>query len=207
MLIKRVNDYEEHSLTETNPDFKNLMEEYRNGIMIFELMDRNVWSKATKDTIGLKAFYNDHKSNYLWEPGFSGAVYRFKDEASMRKGMTFLQKGPVKDDALSKAMNLESTPDAYSVQHGHYEFSRFKDVPQSAIIKGKPSEPVHNSDGSYTVVVADEIYDRPAQKTLDEARGYASAEYQDALEKSWNARLRAKYPVKVDETVFKSMVK
>jgi peptidyl-prolyl cis-trans isomerase SurA len=204
---RTVNDYKEHHLAENNADFKNLMEEYRNGIMIFELMDRNVWSKASKDTIGLKTFYAQQKGKYQWEPGFSGGVYRFKDEASMKKGVALLHKNNVKDEEVYKALNTESTPDAVIIQRSHYEYSRFKDVPQSAIVKDKVSEPVRNSDGSYTVVKADNVYNQPTQKTLDEARGYAVAEYQDALEKQWNASLRAKYPVKVDEPVFRSMVK
>jgi peptidyl-prolyl cis-trans isomerase SurA len=143
----------------------------------------------------------------MWEPGFNGAVYRFKDEASLKKGMALLQKSGTKDDDVYKALNSESTPDAVIIQRNHFEFSRFKDAPQSAIVKGKPTEPIRNSDGSYTVVLADNVYNQPTQKTLDEARGYAVAEYQDALEKTWNASLRSKYPVKVEEQVFQSMVK
>ncbi|MEO6833410.1 MAG: peptidylprolyl isomerase, partial [Chitinophagaceae bacterium] len=203
---KTVTDFEEHSLADKNPDFKNLMEEYRDGIMIFELMDRNVWGKATKDSVGLKAFYEAHKDHYQWEPGFTGDVYRFKDNATMTKGLALLQKGKKEED-LNKELNIEQVPDAFSVQKGHYEFSRFKEVPQSDIVAGKPSRAVHNVDGTYTVVVADKVYTQPSQKSLDEARGYVSAEYQDELEKTWSAQLRAKYPVKLDEKVFKSMVK
>jgi peptidyl-prolyl cis-trans isomerase SurA len=206
---RTVNDYEEHRLTETNPDFRSLMEEYRNGIMIFEMMDRNVWGKAGRDTTGLKAFYMAHPNKYMWEPGFTGAVYHFKDEASMKKGLTLLQqKGGVKDSVLNKALNPEgSAMDAFSVDRGRYEFSRFKDVPQSSIQQGKLSPAVKVTDGTYTVVLADKVYSTPSPKTLDEARGYAVAEYQDVLEKTWNSSLRSKYPVKVDETVFRSMVK
>ncbi len=74
-------------------------------------------------------------------------------------------------------------------------------------MKGKVSAPTHATDGSYTVVRADNVFTQPTSKTLDEARGYAVAEYQDNLEKSWNAQLRAKYPVKLDEKAFQSMVK
>ena len=204
---RTVNDFEEHHLADNNTDFKNLMEEYRNGIMIFELMDRNVWGKASRDTVGLKAFYAQNKAKYQWEPGFTGAVYRFKDEVALKQGMDLLRKKGTKDEDLAKALNNDNTPDAFQVQRQHYEFSRFKEAPQSSIVKGKPGEPIRNSDGTYTVVMADEVFTGPTQKSLDEARGYAVAEYQDALEKRWNAELRAKYPVKVEESVFRSMVK
>src|SRR5690606_20355317 len=89
---KVVNDFEEQRLLEENAEFRNLMKEYRDGIMLFELMDRNVWTKASKDTVGLKKFYEENKAKYQWEPGFSGVVYRFKDEAAMKKGQVLLLK-------------------------------------------------------------------------------------------------------------------
>ena len=205
---RTVNDYEEHHLADTNPDFKNLMDEYRNGIMLFELTDRNVWGKASRDTIGLKNFYSTHKEKYQWEPGFTGVVYKFKNEAAMNNGVKALNKNMgMKDEEAYKMLNNESTPDAVNIQRGHYEYARFTDVPKESIVKGKLSTPVKNNDGTYSVVKTEEIYTAPTGKTLDEARGYAVAEYQDFLEKQWNEYLRKKYPVKVDEQVFRSMVK
>ena len=69
---RTLNDFEEHQLAVTNTDFRNLMEEYRNGIMIFELMDRNVWGKASRDTVGLKAFYSQHPNKYRAFPMHRG---------------------------------------------------------------------------------------------------------------------------------------
>lgn len=208
MYVNRVvNDFEEHHLEDENADFHNLMEEYRNGIMLFELMDRNVWGKASRDSAGLAAFYEKNKAKYTWDPGFTGAVYHFKDEAALKSAKPILAKKDLKDEDLMKQVNTENNPDAVTVQHGRYEFSRFKDVPQTMLAKGKVSEPVKNADGSYTVVKVEDLYNTPMVKTLDEARGYAVAEYQDYLEKQWNAELRQKYPVKVNEDVFNKMVK
>jgi peptidyl-prolyl cis-trans isomerase SurA len=202
-----VNDLEEHKLVEENKDFKNLMDEYRAGIMLFELMDRNVWGKASKDTVGLKAFYESNKSKYMWEPGFSGAVYKFKDEATMNEGKKLLADKSMKEEDIVKKLNSESAPDAVSVQRGHFEFKNFKDVPQGNLSKGKVTDGVKTGDNKYTVVKVDEVYAQPTTKTLDEARGYVVAEYQDHLEKVWNEQMRKKYPVKVTDATFKSMVK
>lgn len=202
-----VNDFEEHKLVEENPDFKSLMTEYRNGILLFELMDRNVWGKASKDSAGLDAFYQSHKGKYQWGPGFRGSVYKFKDEAAMKKGLKVLATKDAKDEDVMKELNSQTTPDAVAITRGFYEFDHFTDVPRSDIQKGKPSKPVKNNDGGYTVVKATEVNSAPIDKTLDEARGYIVAEYQDYLEKKWNEHMRQKFPFKVDETVFNSMVK
>lgn len=207
MYVARVvNDYQENKLLAENEDFRNLMTEYRDGIMLFELMDQNVWGKASKDSTGLKAFYEANKSKYMWEPGFEGSVYRFKDEASMKKGVAAMNKKGATDEDVAKAVNNEQTPDAVTVQTGHYEFSRFKDVPQANIVKGKASAAVKADDGSYIVVKAKEVYNAPSQKSLEDARGYVVAEYQDYLEKQWSSQLRSKYPVKVEDGVFNAMI-
>ncbi len=202
-----INDYQEYKLIEEKPEFKALMEEYADGIMLFELMDRNVWSKASKDTTGLKAFYETKKNKYQWEPGFSGVIYTFKNEAMLKEGQKLFSKKDVKDEDFLKKINTEENPDAVTVVHGRYEFSKYKDYPQSELIKGKFTKPRKNENGTYSAVRVDEVYETSMPKSLIEAKGYIVAEYQDYLEKKWHEDLRAKYPVKVDEPVFKSMVK
>lgn len=203
-----INDYQEHRLAEENEDFRNLMQEYRDGIMLFQLMDDSVWSKASRDTVGLKAFYERNKNNYQWEPGFSGAVYHFKDEEAMKAGVKFLNAHKeVTDEDVVKELNSESKPDAVSIQSGRFEFDHFTEVPRSQLAEGKISDPVKNKDGSYTVVNVKEVYNTKTAKSLDDARGYVVAEYQDYLEKKWNEALRTKYPVKVNEDVLKSIEK
>lgn len=202
-----IGNIEEENLLSEKPEFRNLMNEYRDGIMLFELMDRNVWGKASKDSAGLAAFYKERMNNYKWQPGFRGSVYTFKNQDALNSGLKALAKKDMTDEALVKQMNTDKTPDAVSIQKGYYEFEKFKLFSKDAIKNGKPTEAKKNEDGTYTVVVAKDVFETPTTKTLDEARGYAIAEYQDYLEKNWNENLRKKYPVTVNEDVFKSMTK
>lgn len=206
-LSNILNDFEEHKLEEENPDFKAQMNDYSDGIMLFELMDRNVWRKASTDTTGLKAFYETKKNKYQWEPGFKGAVYIFKNEAVMNAGKKLLSKGAMKDEDVVKKLNTDTMPDAVTIQRGRYEFSKFKDYPQSELVKGKITSAKKNDNGTYSFVMVDEVYNTNVPKTLDEAKGYIVAEYQDYLEKTWHEELRKKYPLKVNEDVFRQMVK
>jgi len=202
-----VNDFEEHKLVEENPEFKNLMEEYRDGIMLFELMDRNVWSKAAHDSVGLEAFYEQHKGKYMWEPGFEGAVYKFKTQSLLDSGLLMLRGAQLTDEEMVKIINTPAHPDGVSVQRGHYEFSRFKDATQDELTRDKMKVISNPPNGPFTVIMAKEVFSGPSPKSLAEARGYVVAEYQDYLEKQWNDKMRREYPMKVNEKVFKSMVK
>ncbi|MES2478809.1 MAG: peptidylprolyl isomerase [Bacteroidota bacterium] len=204
---KVVNDFQEHKLVDENPEFKSLMQEYKDGIMLFELMDKNVWGKASKDTVGLKAFYETQKDKYQWEPGFKGSVYSFKDEASMKEGMKLLNKKGISNEEIVKTLNSETNRDAVSIQIGRYEFNKFTDVPQNKIFAGKTSEAIKKSDKTYVVVKADEVYTQKENKAFTDARGYIISAYQDKLEKDWNNELRSKYPVVINEEQLKKLVK
>ena len=202
-----VTDIEEENLVNEKPEFRNLMNEYRDGIMLFELMDKKVWGKASRDTNGLKEFHAEHKNNYLWNAGFRGAVYTLKSSDDIKALNKLLKKDGTTDETVLKTLNTDNNPDAITVRRGYYEYNKFKDVPKAKIRKGQLSESEKNEDGAYVVVYAEETYDAKHPKTLDEARGYAIAEYQDHLEAEWNAKLRKKYPVKINEDVLKSIIK
>lgn len=202
-----VQDVEEHNLVEDNPEFRMLMQEYRDGIMLFELMNNNVWSRASKDTTGLKIFYNNNSKKYQWTAGYRGAIYKFKNEAAMKAGMKVLNKKSFNDEDLMKAVNNDTMPDGVTIERGYFEFANSKDFKQADVVKGKPSAAKKKDDGTYHVAYAEDVFANGTTKTLDEARGYVVADYQDYLEKKWNKELRDKYPVKVNEKVFSSLVK
>lgn len=202
-----LDDIVEQNLIEQNEDFRNLMEEYRAGIMLFELMDRNVWGKASKDTVGLKEFHTGRESNYMWKPGFRGSVYTFKNQETLKDGLRYIGDKKMTDEDIMKKINSDELPDGIRIERGYYEFDKFDRLPVSEVNQGKASVAKKNEDGTYTVVYAENIYNSPVPKTLNEARGYVIADYQDYLEQKWNKELRAKYPVKLNEQEFNSLVK
>lgn len=202
-----VQDVEEHNLVQDNPEFRAQMQEYRDGIMLFELMNNNVWGKASKDTTGLETFYKNNKQNYKWGAGYRGVVYKFKNEAAMKAGLKAMKKNSFTDEDVMKAVNNDKMPDGVTIERGYFEFAKDKRFSQSEIVKGKPSTAKKNDDGSYLVAFAEDVFANGTTKTLDEARGYVVADYQDFLEKKWNKELRAKYPVKVNDKVFKGLIK
>ncbi len=201
-----IQDLEELRLVRENPQIRQLMQEYRDGILLFELMDQEVWSKASRDSLGLQAFYETQKGKYMWEPGFQGSLYRFKNDSVSKEGMALLKKGKLSDEEIMEALNTSSMPDAVSIQRGRYEFSRFKEFEASQIKAKAVLGPKKGEDGSQIVLKVKEVFTKPAPKTLEEARGFVVAQYQDKLERDWNESLRARFPLKVNEEVFRSMV-
>jgi len=200
-----LNDLQQEQLEKNNVEYRNLVNEYRDGILLFDLMDKNVWSKASKDTVGLASFYKEHKDKYQWQPGFDGTLYQAANEADLLKLQAAVNKGTSASDALDQ-INTAENPSRISQQTGRFEFSRFH-ADASAFPEGKASRIFKNEDGSFTLAVPLKLYPNAETKSLDEAKGFVVADYQDYLEKSWNQDLKNRYPVKVDEKTLKSIIR
>src|SRR5438128_8871685 len=99
--------YEEKMLDVNYPDFKSLMQEYRDGILLFELTDKKVWSKAVKDTVGLKEFYEKNKSNYMWPDRLDATIYTCAN-AEVAKETRRLMKTIDDVDTLMARVNTDN---------------------------------------------------------------------------------------------------
>lgn len=201
-----VNDFQEHKLVEDNADFRVLMQEYKDGVYLFELMDRMVWSKASKDSLGLELFYKDMPNKYTWAPGFSGTLYKFDSLSNANKALAILKKKNTTDEDIVKAVNTEVNPNAVIIQTSTFEFDKYAFIPKDQILSGKLTK-IFNNDGKYYIIKTKTRFDAPQAKTLNESRGYVVAAYQDYLEKQWNESLRAKYPMQINESVLQSLIK
>jgi len=199
-------DYQENKLIDENEEYRNLITEYRDGIMLFELTDRMVWSKASTDSTGLEKFYNTNKTKYTWQPAITGDIYKAVDEASAKKLIKELENPENKTiEEIIKASNGDGAQNKVFYESGKFEKTRF---PASIKLEaGKHTSYYKNEDGSFAVVNVKEVFNSPTQKTLGEARGYVISEYQEYLEKEWINSLEEKYPVKLNEATFKSIVK
>jgi len=199
-------DYQENRLIDENEEYRNLITEYSDGIMLFELTDRMVWTKASTDTAGLEKFYNQNKSKYIWQPAIKADVYKAVDESYAKEVVKALQNTELKStEEIVKAANGDGTQNKVSVESGKFEKSRFQ---ANLKYQAETMVPYYkNEDGSYTIIMVHEVFDTTTQKTLAEARGYVVSEYQEYLEKEWIKGLEAQYPVKLNENVLKGMVK
>ena len=201
---QRCLDYEESMLDKKKPEFASLMKEYRDGILLFELTDRQVWGKATKDTTGLQAFHEQNKTKYMWKERADVEIYNCSDKKICDAAHDLAAQGK-SAEAIQKQLNKEGSNSKVSVLSGKYEKGQYDVVDKSSWKKGL--EPITKiNDSSYQFILVKEII-KPEPKTLKEAKGYAVSDYQEYLEKKWLADLRQKYAIEVNQPVFKSLIK
>ena len=198
-------DYEESQLDKKKPEFASLMKEYRDGILLFELTDRQVWGKATKDTIGLQAFHEQNKNRYMWKDRANVEIFNCTDQKIAEEARKMAEKGKSVDE-IQKKLNKEGSSSKVSVISGKYEKGQYDVVDKIEWKKGITAVTKQSGDSSYQFIDVKEIV-KPEPKTLKEAKGYAVSDYQEYLEKKWLADLRSKYPIIVNQEVFKSLIK
>ncbi len=195
-VTQSIMDYEDSRLEEKYPEFRALLNEYRDGILLFDLTDEKVWTKAVTDSAGLIDYYEANKEQFMWEERAGFDIYTVEDEATAKKVVKLLKKGKNQDD-IRTAVNEKSALKV-NVQSGLKEKA---DIPVLANVDWKPGVygPI-DSDGQMKVVHIKEI--RPSMpKDISEARGLIAAGYQSYLEKEWIETLRSKHKVELNQEV------
>lgn len=197
-----VNKYADSQLEEENPDFKSLISEYHDGILLFDLTDKKVWSKAVKDTVGLELFYEKNKNNYMWETRLDASILTINDLSIVKSLKKLLKKGAADEQILAK-FNHDS------IQKVTIELKKFLKGDNTIIdgIAWKPgiTDLIPLADTANAIVVVHKVV-APEPKLLNEIRGAMTADYQNYLEKEWIGELRSKYPVIVNREVFNSLL-
>lgn len=198
--------FEESNLEDKYPDFKSLMREYEEGILLFEATKLAVWDKASQDTSGLKAYHNANRNDYMWEERAEVKTVMLSNLDAKKAGKIYKRAQKKSLDQVAKKYNKSA--EVVSVTSGILEKAQLAKTDASLNFKkGAISElsyDVEKREGSFRKV-ADIIPATPKQ--LNEARGYIIADYQDHLEKEWIDGLRQSYDVEVNRDVFEGLMK
>jgi peptidyl-prolyl cis-trans isomerase SurA len=193
--------YENSLLEQKYPEFRYLMEEYHDGILLFNITDNLVWSKAVKDTAGLKAFFDSHRADYQWKERADVSVYELADKSKLPALKKLALKRPSKKwtaSDINKQLCPTDSVGCVNVADGKYEKADTSVTGQVAWKKG--SMTVKEKAGATKLIVVNALL-APMPKTLDEIRGQVTADYQNYLDQQWIETLRAKYPVVVNKEV------
>ena len=211
MYIDFVNEellaYEESKLEEKYPEYKALLQEYREGILLFDLTNKKVWTKAVEDTLGLQAFYDANKSNYTWEKRLDATIYSCIDLTTAKKVKREIYKkhrGTITNADILVKINKD---DALSLQIESNKFVKGANKNVDAIEwKTGISKDIVLENGSYIIIDVHEVL-ASGTKELSESRGKVISDYQTALENDWLASLKAKYAVTIHADVLHSLIK
>ena len=193
--------YEESRLDKKYPEFKALMQEYRDGILLFELTDQKVWSKAVKDTAGSKEFYDAHKTNYMWDERSDASVYSCADDKiAVQVSKLLLKKKSEKDilAEVNKNSQLNLQVETRLFNKGENEFVDKNWNP------GTSANMISEKDKKVIIVVTTKLL-KPEPKAYNDAKRMLTADYQTFLEKKWIPLLKKKYPVTIDKNVLSTV--
>ena len=191
--------YEDSKLETKYPEFRMLMKEYRDGILLFELTDQKVWSKAVKDSTGLQAYYEQHKMDHLYPTRYDVDLYSCAT-ADVSKQVRNLYKKGKRGDRITEVVN-KGAAGAVTIETGLFSEEE-KPALKGITLPGLT--PDQSNGGRVTFMDVKRIVP-PEPKPLSEARGLVTAAYQDQLEKEWIKELRVKYPVTVNKDVLYSI--
>lgn len=195
-------NFEDAQLEKKYVDFRNLLREYRDGILLFDLTDQKVWSKAVKDTSGLKDFYEKNKNNYLWAERAEVSTFKCLNDKIAKDVRKQIKDGKTQKE-ITESVNKSSQLNL-SVENVTYLKGENANVDKNWKAGVVANNINDDKEKKIFVIVIDKILPK-SPKSLAECRGLVTADYQNYLEKEWLDYLKKKYVVKVNNDVISTI--
>ena len=203
-------DYEDARLEAKHDEFRLLMEEYHDGILLFELTDEKVWSKAVKDTAGLEAYHAAHVGDFMWGTRAEVDIFTCADEKAVKAARKAVKKGKdlvafQRDYNAENGNSITLTSGRFSEGDNTWGDKVLADAAAGTLSEKAPVFAAYEGGGDETVLVHVGAVRLPEPKTLAEARGQVIAAYQDHLEAEWIEALRAGTTVEVNRALLQTL--
>lgn len=200
MVYKQLYEYEDSRLEEKYPSFAALMQEYHDGILLFDLTNQQVWSKAVKDSAGLEAFYNNNINNYQWKQRANAVVAKSESADALKKVKKMLKNG----QSIAAIDSTLNTVNKLNVRIEEQTVERGKDALIDAAKWKEGKFTSSTADKDNALVYVKKVMPPQAQK-LDEIRGIVISDYQNELMDQWVSELRDKYNFEINDSVLYSI--
>lgn len=201
-IDEQITSYYNENLENEFPEFKYVMDEYRDGLLLFDLMDREIWTRAKSDTTGIQDFYKNHLGNYQWKKRFGVDILSSTDKSIIEKTMQLLKKGK-SIDVIKDKLNTEGKVNIM-VKSGVFEeddaiMSSFQNL-----TKGVST--IVFKDNYYFILNVTDIKEA-GPKLFTECKGKVMSDYQQFLESNWVNELKKEFEVKIQHEVFTTIKK
>jgi len=204
---KQLLSYEDSKLEEKYPEYKALLKEYREGILLFDLTNKKVWAKAVEDTIGLESFFTANQHSYTWPERADATIYKCINLTTAKKVKRDIYKkkrGHLTNNEILQKINTNAP---LSLQINSKRFLRGEnEYIDNVQWKAGIAKDIVLKDGSYIIIDIHKLIPSGA-KELNETRGKVISDYQNLLEKEWLLDLKSKYVVKINMEVLYSLIK
>ena len=194
--------YENAHLEEKYPDFKVLVNEYHDGILLFDLMDKEVWKMAEKDTVGLEKYYDNHKGEYLWKDRVKTIYITVNDPNNVERVEQLINSDLSADSIRSIVKNEDMK--GVVVKTRFFQKGDNVDIDETEWKEGVVRVIPSTVDKTTKMVKIIDVRE-PEPKTLKEAKGVVISDYQTQLEENWLQTLKEKYPVTINEKVLEKV--
>jgi peptidyl-prolyl cis-trans isomerase SurA len=198
LVDKALSDYHAGELLKNNPDYRNLLNEYRDGMMLFEISNRRVWKAASKDTVGLEQYYAANRGKYTWdEPHFKGIILSAKNDSVLKlvKADMLTMQGESLADDLHAKYGPDIRMERMVVKKGENALADY-------LAFGTADKPERKGYEAFMILEGG-IINQPEE--MSDVRGAVTSDYQDVLEQQWKAELAKKYPAKINKKVLKQV--
>lgn len=195
---EQLKEYFKEKLEEDNEEYAAVLTEYRDGLLIFDVMNKNIWQRAKTDTLGLQEYYEKTKAHYQWKQRVDATIYSATTESRAEQVRTMLTEGKTAE-AIKAALNTETQVNVL-ITPGLFEIDQ-RELPKNLEIR-KGVSTIYPSDNSFVVVDIEDIL-APGPKTLEEVKGRVLSNFQNDIEASWMESLRKKYKVEVNRKALK----
>jgi len=195
--------YYQANLEKYNPEFKEQIEEFRDGNLFFEIMQREVWGPAQSDSIALVKYYERNKDKYNWKSSVDAVIFYANDLQSAKTFSSELKKSPASWHDL-----VSSYEEKIAADSSRFEIGQIPNAAKLNLQPGAITNPVINkADNTASFAYVIRNYEKPEPRSFQDARGLVINDYQTELEKNWVEQLKKKYPVRVNQAVLNDLIK
>ncbi len=193
----KIQNYHEEHLEELEPEFAGILREYKEGLLIFDLMESEIWSKAKNDSIGLQSFYKNHLMKYKVDKKAVTTVYTSQNKDALEKFKSTLELNNEKGKT-EVPVNIIKTEKEINISENNAFAEGY--IPRLGM-----SDVLAHNGGFFLYNISNITLERT--KTLEEAKGLVISDYQEFLEKTWLNRLVSQANVSVEKKVLKKLIK
>lgn len=202
LVTEKLKNYFKIKLEEENDEYAGIIQEYRDGLLIFDVMAENVWNKAKSDTIGQMKYYNTNAENYRTKQQVNAQIFTSSNKKVITDVLNKLNKG-VAAKEIKKAINTNGDVNILLTE-GEFEIDR-TELPQNFEIKKGVSK-IYEGDSTFTIVKVDEIIP-PYVKEFDAVKGKVISDFQNEIEKEWMKKLKEKYSIEINKKTLNKLKK